>query len=215
MTVWLSRPLTSAVTRGGSVQPPHHGLVLLEYGEGARMLPVVFEGRDELAEHRRGVGRTFQRASQRPDSQVGGSALDARVAEVVQRPGVLRAGAVPALGHRRGGLCQVIEPGEPRGSRYQPRHLAQRQRLAVRAHMPQQTRDIVGCQQALCLLKLFSHTQTLAKRRRSAGGGRSARLGLREQLDVGRWHRFRTRGQARLDRAVQPYLVGLRRSTTR
>jgi len=84
-------------------------------------------------------------------------------------------GAVPALCHRRGGLRQVIELGEPRCSRHQPRHLAERQRLAVRAHMPQETRDIAGCQQALCLLKLFSHTQTLAKRLRpqlrSAAGG--------------------------------------------
>jgi hypothetical protein len=90
--------------------------MLLEHGDGAGMLPVVFQGRDEFAEHRRGVWRQFQRAYQRPDSQVGGPALDARVAEVVQRPRVLAAGA--GLGHRRGGLRQVIEPGELRCSRH-------------------------------------------------------------------------------------------------
>ena len=79
-----------------TVQPPHHRLVLLEHGDGARMLPVVLQGRDELAEHRRGVRRQFQRAGQRPDRQVAGPALEARVAEVVQHPRVLRAGAVPA-----------------------------------------------------------------------------------------------------------------------
>ena len=104
------------------------------------MLPVLLQGRDELAEHRRGVRRQVQRAGQRPDRQVAGPALQARVAEVVQHPRILRAGAVPAVCHRRGGLGQVIEPGEPRGPRHQPRHLAQRQRPAVRAQMPQQTR---------------------------------------------------------------------------
>jgi hypothetical protein len=107
--------------------------VLLQHGDGAHMLPAAFEGRDELAEHRRGVRRQFQRACQRPDSQVADPALYARITEVIERPRVLRAGAVPALRHRRGGLRQAIEHGEPRGSRHQPRHLAQRQRLAVRA----------------------------------------------------------------------------------
>ncbi len=93
-----------------------------------------------------------------------GPALDTRVAEVIQRPRFLGAGAVPALGHRRGGLRQVTEPGQPRGSRHQPRHLAQRQRLVVRAQMPQQTRDVTGRQQALCPLKLLSHAHTLTKR---------------------------------------------------
>jgi hypothetical protein len=33
--------------------------VLLERGQGARMLPVAFEGRDEFGEHRSGVRRQF------------------------------------------------------------------------------------------------------------------------------------------------------------
>jgi hypothetical protein len=33
--------------------------VLLEHGDGARMLPVLLEGRHELAEQRRGVRRQF------------------------------------------------------------------------------------------------------------------------------------------------------------
>ena len=102
------------------------------------MLPVVFERCDEFTEHRRGVRCQLQRAGQRPDSQMSGPALEACVAEAVQRQGVLRAAAVPAAGHRRGGLCQVIEPGEPRGCPHQPCHLAQRQRLAVRAQVQQQ-----------------------------------------------------------------------------
>jgi len=101
---------------------------------------------------------------------VGGPALDARVAEVIQRPRVLAARAGPGPGHRRGGLRQVIKPGEPRCSRHQPRHLGQRQRLAVRPQMPQQTRDVAGRQQALGLLKLLSHAHTLANSAYSAGG---------------------------------------------
>jgi len=146
-------------------QPPHlhHGLVLLEYGDGARMLPVLLQGRHELAEHRRGARRQVQRACQRPDSQVADPALRTRVTEVVKHPRILCTGAVPAR-RRRGGLRQVIEPGEPRGSRHQPRHLAQRQLLAACTQIPQQTRDVVGRQQALCLLELPSHAHTLTKR---------------------------------------------------
>ena len=116
--------------------------MLLEHGDGARMLPVVLQGRDELAEHRRGLRRQVQRAGQRPDRQVAGPALQARVAEVIQHPRIPRAAAVPGLCRRRGGLGQVIEPGQPRGPRDQPSHLAQRQRPAMRAQMPQQTRDV-------------------------------------------------------------------------
>ena len=136
--------------------------MLLEHRDGPRMLPVMLQGRDELAEHRRGVRRQFQRAGQRPDRQVAGPALQARVAEVVQHPRILRAGAVPAR-RRRGGLRQVIEPGEPRGPRDQPCHLAQRQLPAVHAQLPQQTREVPGCQQALRFLKFPGHAPTLTK----------------------------------------------------
>jgi hypothetical protein len=57
--------------------------VLLEHGEGTRVLAVLFQGHDEIAEHRRGLRRQVQRAGQRPDRQVAGAALQARVTEVV------------------------------------------------------------------------------------------------------------------------------------
>jgi hypothetical protein len=62
------------------------------------------------------------------------------------------------------------------------------------------------------MARLRGERRARAKRRhRSPGGGRSARLDLREQLDIGRRYWFGTRGQARLNRAIQPCLVGLRR----
>ena len=134
--------------------------MLLEHRDGPRMLPVMLQGRDELAEHRRGVRRQVQRAGQRPDRQVAGPALQARVAEVVQHPRILRAGAVC---RRRGGLGQVIEPGEPRGPRGQPCYLAERQLPAVHAQLPEQTRQVPGCQQALRFLKFPGHAPTLTK----------------------------------------------------
>ena len=78
------------------VQPSHHGLVRLEHRDGARILPVVLEGHDELAEHRRGVRCQLQRTCQRPDRQVAEAVVNARVAEGVEQPRVLGAGAVPA-----------------------------------------------------------------------------------------------------------------------
>jgi hypothetical protein len=57
-----------------------------------------------IAARSRSARRQFQRPSQRLDSRVDGSALDARVAEVVKRRRVLGAGAVLVLDHRRGGL---------------------------------------------------------------------------------------------------------------
>jgi hypothetical protein len=121
------------------MRPLHQGLVLLEHRDGAGVLAVVFEGGDQLAEHRRGVRHQLQRAGQRPDRQVRGPAFHARVAVLVER---LRAWLVAGLRHRRGRLRQVIELGQPRGARHQPGNLAQRQRLAVRAQMPQQARDV-------------------------------------------------------------------------
>jgi hypothetical protein len=126
--------------------------VVLEHGDGTRMLPILFQGHDEFAEHPRRVRRQFQRVCQWPDSQVTGPALHARVTELIQRPRVRRSGVFPALCHRRSGLRQVIEPGEPRGSCHQSRHLAQRQRLAVRPQTPEQTRDVARRQQAPCPL---------------------------------------------------------------
>jgi hypothetical protein len=58
---------------------------------------------------------------------------------------------------------------------------------------------------------LRGERRAMAKRRHRSPGGRSARLDLREQLDVGRRYWFRTRGQVRLDRAIQPCLMALRR----
>ena len=176
-------------------QPPHvhHGLVLLEHRDGARMLPVLLQGRHELGEHRCSARRQFERACQRPDSQVSGAALGTRVTEVVQRLHVAGTGAVPAL-CRRGGLREVIEPGEPRSSRYQPRHLAQRQRLAVRAQVPQQTGDVAGRQQALCLLKLPSHAHTLTKRPRAPSAFRRAVINRNNSDAPPIWVRLRQDG---------------------
>jgi hypothetical protein len=92
------------VLEAGQPLYPHHGLVLLEHGDSARMLPVLLQRRHELAEHRRGVRRQLQRAGQRPDRQVADPALRTRVTEVVQRPRILRTGTVPALRRRCRGL---------------------------------------------------------------------------------------------------------------
>jgi hypothetical protein len=118
------------------VHPAHRGLVLLEHGDGAGMLAVLLQGRDELAEHRRGLQRQVQRAGQRPDRQVAAAAVQARVPEVVQHPRIPRARAVLGVCRRRGGLGQVIEPGQPGGLGDQACHLAQRQCPAIRAQLP-------------------------------------------------------------------------------
>jgi hypothetical protein len=90
--------------------------------------------------------------------------LHARVAEVVERQRVRRAGTVPAAGHQRGGPGQVTEPGEPPGSRRQRRQLAQRQRLAVGAQVPQQAGEIAGRRQILCFVNSAGHVRTLTRR---------------------------------------------------
>ena len=128
------------------------------------MLPVLFQGRDELAERGDGVRYQFQCEGQRPDGQSRDPALGAGVAEVVQCLRVLRAEAVLGAAHCRGGPCQVVESCQPRGSGQQPGRLAQRQRLAGRAQVPDQARHVTSRQQAFRLLKLLIHGQKLAIR---------------------------------------------------
>ena len=157
------------------VQPSHHGLVRLEHRDGARILPLVLEGHDELAEYRRGVRCQLQGTCQRPDRQVAEAVVNARVAEGVEQPRVLGAGVVPGVGHRGGGLRQVVELGESRGSLHQPRDLVQRQRVAGAAQVPQQAPDIACREQVPCLLKLLGHAHTLASA--SVRGRRFASVG--------------------------------------
>lgn len=131
--------------------------MILEHGDGAGMLPVLLQGRDELAEHRRGLRRQVQRPGQRTDRQVPGPALQARITEVIQHPHIPWARAALGVCHRRRGPGQVLEPGQPCGLSDQPCHLTQRQIPAPHAQKPQQTRDVPGRQQALRLLEFPSH----------------------------------------------------------
>ncbi len=48
----------------------HHALVVLEHGDGPRMLTLLLQGSDELAEHRPVVRRQLQRPCERPDRQL-------------------------------------------------------------------------------------------------------------------------------------------------